>query len=65
MRRTSGKNLKALMDGKKMEGYMEGSMDKLLSKRQTIAIASVVTIIFVIVIVFVILNQQGIIPSFT
>jgi len=62
MTRTSGKNLSNLMRGKKMEGYMEGAMDRMLTKGQKIAIASVVTIIFVIIIIYIILKNQGIIP---
>lgn len=62
MTRTSGKNLSNLMRGKKMEGYMEGSMDRMLTKGQKIAIATVVTIIFVVIIVYIILENQGLIP---
>jgi len=62
MRRTSSKNLSQLMEGKKMEGYLEGSMDKLLTRSQKIAIGTVVTLIFVGLIVFVVLKNQGIIP---
>jgi len=60
MRRTSAKNLKLLLDGKKMEGYLEGSMDKMLTPGQKLAIGVVVTMIFVGLIVFVVLNQQGV-----
>lgn len=60
MRRTSGKNLSMLMKGKKMEGYMEGVSDKLLSRGQKIAIGTIVTIIMVGVVVFIILRNQGI-----
>lgn len=63
MRRTSGNNLSQLMKGKKMEGYMEGSSDKLLTKGQKIAIGAVVTIIMVIIMVFIILKSQGMIPG--
>ena len=59
MRRTSAKNLQLLLKGKKMEGYLEGSMDKMLSRGQKIAIATIVTFVFVGLIVFVVLNQQG------
>lgn len=59
MSRTSSKNLKLLMQGKKMEGYLEGSMDKLLSKGQKIALATIVMIVMVAVIVIVILKSQG------
>jgi len=62
MTRTSGKNLSNLMKGKKMEGYMEGVMDKMLTRGQKIALATVVTIIFVIIIVYMILRNQGMIP---
>jgi len=62
MRRTSGKSLSQLMKSKKMEGYMEGASDKMLTRRQTIALATVVTIVFVGLIIFVILRNQGIIP---
>ena len=61
MSRTSAKNLKLLMKGKKAEGYMEGSMDKMLSKRQTIALMTIVTIAIVGVIILVVLKNQGII----
>ena len=63
MRRTSGKNLSLLMKGKKMEGYMEGSMDRMLTKGQKIALATVVTVVFVVIIVYVVLESQGLIPS--
>ena len=61
MRRTSGKNLSLLMKGKKMEGYMEGVSDKILSRTQKIAIGTIVIIIMVALVVFVILRNQGII----
>ena len=60
MSRTSSKNLKLLMKGKKMEGYLEGSLDKFLTKGQKIALATVVTIVMVAVIAIVILKNQGI-----
>ena len=63
MRRTSGKNLSLLMKGKKMEGYMEGSMDRMLTKGQKIALATVVTIVFVGIIIYMILESQGYIPG--
>ena len=63
MRRTSGKNLTQLMKGKKMEGYMEGVSDKLLTRGQKIAIGTVITLIFVGIIVFVVLRNQGVIPG--
>ena len=63
MRRTSAKNLSLLMKGKKMEGYMEGVSDKLLTKGQKIAIGTVITLVMVAVIVFVILKSQGAIPG--
>ena len=63
MRRTSGKNLSMLMKGKKMEGYMEGSSDKLLTRGQKIAIGTVITLIFVGIIVFMVLKSQGVIPA--
>jgi hypothetical protein len=62
MTRTSGKNLSNLMKGKKMEGYMEGAMDRMLTRGQKIALASVVTIIFVVIIVYIVLKNQGVIP---
>lgn len=62
MRRTSGKNLSLLIRSKKMEGYMEGSLDKILSKRQMIAIGTVITIIFVGIVVYIILKNQGMLP---
>lgn len=65
MRRTSGKNLEALMKGKKMEGYMEGSMDKMLTAGQKMAIGSIVVLIFVGMIVFIVLKNQGMIPGMT
>lgn len=63
MRRTSAKNLTLLMKGKKMEGYMEGVSDKLLTKGQKLAIGTVVVIIMVALVVFVILKNQGMIPG--
>lgn len=62
MTRTSGKNLSNLMKGKKMEGYMEGVMDKMLTRGQKIALATVVTIIFIIIIVYIVLRNQGLLP---
>ena len=64
MRRTSGKNLSLLMKGKKMEGYMEGVSDKLLTKGQKIAIGTVVIVVMVAVMAFVILKSQGMLPGF-
>jgi len=62
MRRTSSKNLSQLMEGKKMEGYLEGSMDRLLTRGQKVAIGTIVTLIFVGLIVFVVLKNQGMLP---
>ena len=63
MRRTSGKNLTQLMKGKKMEGYMEGASDKMLTRGQKIAIATIITIVMVGIMGFVILKSQGVIPG--
>ena len=63
MRRTSAKNLSLLMKGKKMEGYMEGVSDKMLTRGQKIAIGTVVTLVIVGIVVFVILKSQGILPG--
>ena len=60
MRRTSGKNLSHLMKGKKMEGYMEGVSDKLLTKGQKIAIGSLAVIIMIALIAFIVLRNQGV-----
>lgn len=60
--RTSGKSLELLMKNKKSEGYMEGAGDKKLTKGQTIAIGTVITLTIVGVIVFIILRGQGLIP---
>lgn len=65
MNRTSAKNLHLLMKGKKMEGYLEGSLNKVLTPGMKIAIGTIVTLAFVGLIVLVVLNQQGMIPSFT
>jgi len=62
MRRTSAKNLSLLMKGKKMEGYMEGASDKLLTRGQKIAVGSVIVLIMVGLIVFIVLRNQGLIP---
>jgi len=62
MRRTSSKNLTALMKGKKMEGYMEGSMDKFLTRGMKIAIGTIVTVVFLGIVVFYFLKGQGVIP---
>jgi len=62
MRRTSSKNLSQLMEGKKMEGYLEGTMDRLLTRGQKIAIGTVIALVFVGLIVFVVLKNQGMIP---
>lgn len=63
MRRTSGKNLSQLMKGKKMEGYMEGSSDKLLTKGQKIAIGAVIGIVMAGVMIFIVLKSQGLLPG--
>jgi len=63
MRRTSGKSLSQLMKSKKLEGYMEGASDKMLTRGQKIALATVVTVVFVGIVVFVILRSQGLIPG--
>jgi len=63
MRRTSGKNLSQLMKSKKIEGYMEGSSDKILTRGQKIAIGTVIILVFVGAIVFIMLKSQGVIPS--
>ena len=60
MRRTSAKNLSLLMKGKKMEGYMEGVSDKLLSKGQKIAIGTIIVLVMVGLIVFIVLKNQGV-----
>lgn len=61
MSRTSGKNLSMLMHGKKMEGYQEASMDKMLTTRQKIAIATVATIVMIALIAFIVLKNEGVI----
>jgi len=61
MRRTSGKNLHLLMQGKKMEGYLEGSMDKMLTKGQKLAIGAFITIFMVAIIGLVIAKNAGLI----
>ena len=63
MRRTSAKNLRLLMKGKKMEGYMEGRQGQMLTPGMKIAIGTIVTLVFVAVIVIVILKNQGMIPG--
>lgn len=65
MNRTSAKNLQLLLKGKKMEGYLEGSLNKILTPGMKIAIGTIVTLAFIGLIVVVVLNQQGIIPSFS
>ena len=59
MRRTSAKNLKLLMQGKKMEGYLEGAMDKVLTKGQKIAIGALITAFMVGIIGLVIAKNAG------
>ena len=61
MSRTSSKNLKLLMKGKKMEGFLEGSQGKFLTRGQKIAIGGIATIIIVVLIVVVVLRGQGMI----
>ena len=61
MRRTSSKNLHLLMQGKKMEGYLEGSMDKMLTRGTKIAIGVLVTVFFVAIIGLVIAKSSGLI----
>jgi len=60
--RTSGKSLELLMKNKKSEGFAEGSGDKKLTRGQTIAIGTVVTVTVVIIMVFIILKGQGMLP---
>lgn len=64
MRRTSSKNLSLLMKGKKAEGYMEGSMDKLLTKGQKMTLVGVVTIILVVIFIFYIIRSMGLLEGF-
>ena len=64
MRRTSGKNLSLLMKGKKMEGYMEGSLDKLLTKGQKIGLVSIVIIAFVVIFIAYIAQSMGLLEGF-
>jgi len=59
MRRTSAKNLHLLMQGKKMEGYLEGAMDKMLTKGQKIAIGVLITAFMVGIIGLVIAKNAG------
>jgi len=59
--RSSARNLKLLMKGKKMEGYLEGSMDKFLTKGQKIAVTTFAVIGMMAIIAFVVLKNQGII----
>jgi hypothetical protein len=59
MARTSAKNLKLLMKGKKMEGYLEGTSNQLLSKGGKLALGTIMTVVIVLVIVAVILKNQG------
>lgn len=61
MARSSANNLKLLMKGKKAEGYMEGSMDKFLTRGQKIAITSIAVVLMVVFIGLVLLRGQGII----
>lgn len=63
MRRTSSKTLSLLMKNKKMEGFLEGSMNQMLTKGQKIAIATVVAAIMIGLIVFIVLKNQGLIPG--
>lgn len=51
MRRSSSKNLKQLVDGKKAEGYMEGALDKTLTQRQKIAIMTVFIVVVMVIII--------------
>ena len=51
MRRSSSKNLKQLVDGKKAEGYMEGALDKTLTPRQKIALMTIFIIVIMVIII--------------
>ena len=62
MKRTSGKTMSSLIRGKKLEGYMEGSSDKMLTTGQKIAIGTALSIVIVVVVVYVILKGQGLVP---
>ncbi|MBS3749749.1 MAG: hypothetical protein KGY67_08650 [Candidatus Thermoplasmatota archaeon] len=53
-----------LAAGMEHQGFIRGALDQKLTSAQKWAIGGVVTIIFVMLIVFVVLNQQGMIPSF-
>jgi len=61
MRRTSSKNLHLLMQGKKYEGYLEGSMNKMFSRGTKIAIGVLITVFFVAIIGLVIAKSSGLI----
>ena len=59
MKRSSSKNLKQLIDGKKAEGYMEGVQDKMLSPKSKITIITIVIIMIVAMIGLVIAKNMG------
>lgn len=52
--------LNLLMKGMKHEGYLMGSMDKLLTKGQKIALVTVVVIVFVAIFILYALRGMGI-----
>ena len=60
MQRTSSKNLKLLMQGKKQEGFMEAVQNKVLTPAQKMAIGGVAVIIVVIAVALVIAKSGGV-----
>ncbi len=59
MARSSSKNLKQLVDGKKAEGFEEGRLGENILTRHPIAIATIVTLVIVLMIVLVVLKNMG------
>lgn len=62
MNRSSAKNLKQLLDVKKAEGVIEGSMGKKLSPGMKIALMSIVIIVIVMLVVLYMAKSMGFLP---
>jgi len=56
--------LELLMKGKEHEGYLMGSMDKMLTPRQRIALITIFIAAIIIIIIFVMVKNTGLIPGF-
>lgn len=62
MNRSSAKNLKQLLDVKKAEGVIEGSIGKKLSPGMKIALMTIVIVVIVMLVVLYMAKSMGFLP---